>query len=220
MAPAPHQTNRRGHTRRPPALTAAAVIFALALLAGLAATAGNGQVPAFDSNIRAAVHSWASPRLTWAMSVMTELASDEFLVPFGALVVCWLAAEGRWRAGALLALSALSGEEICRALKLAFHRTRPAAFFGTSPRDSSFPSGHSIAACCFWGVLAAILASRAKPLWLKAAIWTCGATLVLLVGFSRVYLGVHYPSDVLAGYAVSVLWVAALETAYRRWARR
>jgi undecaprenyl-diphosphatase len=199
----------------------AVVALAAGLFARLAFTVSSGRGPAFDLAIRAAVHSLASPPLTRTMQAITILGSEWFLIPFGIVVVWRLAASGRRGAAALLAASALGGEALTQILKLAFHRMRPQAFFGlTSPSNYSFPSGHSITVCCFWGVLAAILAARAKSAWSRAALWSSAILLAALVGFSRVYLGVHYPSDVLAGYAVAVVWVAALGAGYSAWLRR
>jgi undecaprenyl-diphosphatase len=181
----------------------------MALFVWIAVEVLNGRGAAFDEAVRHAVQVRASVGLTRAMLWITRLGSAWFLVPFGLLVVRRLAATGRKRAAILLAGSALGGEGLTQLLKLVFHRTRPQAFFGlTSPANYSFPSGHAITACCFWGVLAAILAARARSGWVKAGLWTSAAVLAALVGFSRVYLGMHYPTDVLAGYALGVMWVA------------
>jgi undecaprenyl-diphosphatase len=100
-------------------------------------------------------------------------------------------------------------------LKLCFHRPRPEAFFGLAiPATYSFPSGHALTATCFYGVLAGLLAARTRPLAGKAGLWALAATLAALIGLSRVYLGVHYPSDVLAGYAAAVVWMAAVRVGY------
>ena len=72
---------------------------------------------------------------------------------------------------------------------------------------------------CFYGVMAAILTTRMKSRRLKTVIWTGAVLLALAVGFSRVYLGVHYPTDVLAGYAASIIWVGAVRAGYEIWLR-
>jgi len=193
---------------------------ALALFAWLAVCVSRG-APAFDSTIRGGVHSLASPVLTWAMRGITLLGSEWLLIPFGLLAVWRLAATGRKHAAALLAVSALGGEALTQILKAMFHRSRPEAYFGlNNPENYSFPSGHTIAACCFWGVLAAILAARSKSGWAKRALYALGMALAAAVGFSRVYLGMHYPSDVLAGYAVAAIWLAAMREGYGVWLRR
>jgi undecaprenyl-diphosphatase len=187
---------------------------ALVVLIWIAAEVASGRGAAFDEAVRHAVQARAFSGLTCVMLWMTQLGAWWFLVPAGLLVVWRLAATGRKHGAILLAGSALGGEGLTQILKLVFHRTRPQAFFGlTSPANYSFPSGHAITACCFWGVLAAILAARARSGWAKAGLWTSAAVLAVLVGFSRVYLGMHYPTDVLAGYAVGVMWVAVVRGA-------
>jgi undecaprenyl-diphosphatase len=194
---------------------------ALLVFVWIAVTVWSGQGAAFDGAVRDAIHVRASPGLTRAMLCVTQLGATWFLIPFGLLAVWRLAATGRKHAAVLLAGTALGSEGLTQVLKLVFHRTRPQAYFGLiSPSNYSFPSGHAITACCFWGVLAAILAARARSAWVKAGLWVSASVLAALVGFSRVYLGVHYPTDVLAGYALAVIWVAVVRAGYGFWLRR
>jgi undecaprenyl-diphosphatase len=198
-----------------------AAVLALMLFVWIAVTVLRGQGAAFDGAVRNAVHAWASPRLTWVMRGVSQLGEAPFLIGAGLLVVWRLAASGRKRAAVLLAGTVLGSEALTQILKLVFHRPRPEAFFGLpNPEMYSFPSGHAITSCCFWGVLAAILAARSRSLWVKAGLWTLASVLAALVGFSRVYLGVHYPTDVLAGYALAVVWVAVVRARYAVWLRR
>jgi undecaprenyl-diphosphatase len=202
-------------------LVSLAAALAAILFVWIAVEVMRGQGAAFDDAVRHAVHVRAFLGLTRAMLCITQLGSVWFLVPFGALVVWRLVAAGRKHAAVLLTGTALGSEGITQILKLVFHRTRPQAYFGLiSPPNYSFPSGHAITACCFWGVLAAILAARARSGWVKAVLWISAAALALMIGFSRIYLGVHYPTDVLAGYALAVVWIAAVRSAYNVWLRR
>jgi undecaprenyl-diphosphatase len=191
------------------------------VFAWLAHGALRGEAAAFDAAVRNAVHAWATPGLTFAMLCATQLGSAPFLIVVGALAVWRLAAAGRRHAALLLAVAALGGEALDQILKLCFHRPRPEAFFGLmDPPTYSFPSGHALTATCFYGVLAALLAARARPVAAKAGLWALAGALVALIGLSRVYMGVHYPSDVLAGYAAAVVWVAAVRAGYGVWLRR
>jgi undecaprenyl-diphosphatase len=180
-----------------------------------------GETLRFDSFVRDRVHSWASPALTDAMEAVTQLGEPRFLIALSLVLILWLANTGRKRAAILLVVAAVGAEALDELLKLVFHRPRPEAYFGYPlPSSYSFPSGHAVSSCCFYGVLAAILTARMRSRAAKIAIWTAAALMAALIGLSRVYLGVHYPSDVVAGYTVAVVWVLALRASYDAWLRR
>ena len=167
-----------------------------------------GSMP-FDLRIRGTVHGWASPFATRALLTVTMLGSEWVLLPLGAVLFWWLAAIGRRRQAMLLAAVGLAAELVSQLLKLGFHRPRPAVFFGLSSAETySFPSGHAFVATVFYGFLAAILMtferSRRTRGWIAAA----AVLTAFLIGLSRVYLGYHYPSDVLGGWACAAAWLA------------
>jgi len=114
------------------------------------------------------------------------------------------------RTAALLAITMLGVAVLDVALKHAFHRPRPVAFFGPTPSSYSFPSGHALGSLCFYGILAAILTGRALGRGAKFCLWVATVLLVGMIGLSRIYLGVHYPSDVIAGYCAATVWVGAV----------
>jgi len=183
--------------------------FALMVACGLGLAVALGQTLLFDIALRDAVHSLAWPPLTTAMRIITRLGEPAFLALLG-IVVAWGLRGTRRAYAARLALSALGALAVSEALKLVFRRQRPAAFFGyQEPSDYSFPSGHAMVSLCFFGVLAATLAALTKSRARRFGLWAAAAAVVLLIGFSRVYLGVHYPTDVLGGYALGVVWIAA-----------
>lgn len=156
--------------------------------------------------------------LTHAMHGVTELGSPAFLISLGA-ILCWrLAARGRMRAAIVVAVAVLGAEAFDGVLKLILKRPRPEAFFGfAEPLSYSFPSGHSVESCCFYGVMAAILAANVRSHARKAAIWTTAGLLAAAIGFSRVYLGVHYPTDVLGGFAAGIVWAGLVRAGYQLW---
>jgi undecaprenyl-diphosphatase len=194
---------------------------ALVLFGWLAGAVLRGQTMTLDGAVRNAVHAWATPGLTAAMRGVTRLGAAEALIPLAALLLWRLRATGRQRAAVLFLVAAVGAEALELILKLVFRRARPEAFFGyLQPLGYSFPSGHAIVSCCFYGVAAAILTVRMRSRAARALTWAGAGLLAAVIGFSRVYLGVHYPSDVLAGYMAGVIWVAAVRAGYEIRLRR
>ena len=188
---------------------------ALILFVWLAREVTRGDAVRLDTPIRNAVHARSSPPLTATMRGVSLIGSEVCLVPLGVILVWWLVAAKRRRAAVVFAVAALGAEALDQIMKLLFNRPRPEPFFGlASPITHSFPSGHAMVSCCFFGVLAAILAAREPSRLKRIAIFAAAAMVVALMGFSRVYLGFHYPTDVLAGYAAAVVWLAVVRTAY------
>jgi undecaprenyl-diphosphatase len=110
-------------------------------------------------------------------------------------------------------------------LKELFARARPQAFFDDYriPKSFSFPSGHALFAVCFFGGLAVLLSHRLRGRLARILVWAIALVLIFLIGVSRVYLGVHYPTDVLGGFAVGTVWVASVALGDRlakRWRLR
>jgi membrane-associated phospholipid phosphatase len=194
---------------------------ALLLFAWLAREVTRGDAMRLDTPIRSAVHARSSPPLTAMMRGVSLIGSEVVLAPLGVILVWWLVAAKRRRAAVVFGVAALGAEGLDQIMKLLFNRSRPEPFFGyASPITHSFPSGHAMVSCCFFGVLAAILAARERSRARRMAIFAAAALLVGLMGFSRVYLGFHYPTDVLAGYAAAVIWLAVVRAGYEIWLRR
>ncbi|HEV2197813.1 MAG TPA: phosphatase PAP2 family protein [Candidatus Acidoferrum sp.] len=169
-----------------------------------------GDIQQFDAFVRTAVHQFATPSLTRLMQVFSFLGSVAVVTAMSLVAVCVSLYFRHMRTAALLAITMLGVAALDIALKHAFHRPRPVAFFGASPSSYSFPSGHALGSLCFYGVLAAILAGRALGRRAKFCIWVATVVLVGMIGLSRIYLGVHYPSDVIAGYCAAAVWVGAV----------
>lgn len=188
-----------------------AALLALALFAWLAGRVAAAAPIWFDPGVRNFIHSHSTPALTSLMRFVTALGEQRPLLMLSAVAVAALVA-ARWRrAAGSFAVTMVGAFLLDTALKLLFHRPRPAAFFGTpEPASYSFPSGHALFSICLWGVLAAIVTARVRSLAARIAIWAVASAAMCLLGLSRIYLGVHYPSDVLAGYAAAVVWVAVV----------
>jgi membrane protein DedA with SNARE-associated domain/membrane-associated phospholipid phosphatase len=167
----------------------------------------------FDRVVDDYLHSHATPPLTKFFLIVTAFGSLEAIVLLGVVVAALLAWRRRWT---LLVtwLAAVAGSALLdRLLKEFFHRPRPYFEHPLLVETSySFPSGHAMESFVAYGMLAyfAVLALRT---WESRVGVVCGvALLVLLIGFSRMYLGVHYFSDVIAGYAAGGVWLSALIT--------
>lgn len=194
---------------------------ALAAFLWLGHAVGTGQTVAFDTAIRETVHSWASPWLTRLMLGVTRLGTTPFLAVVTIAVWWALFRIGHGRAIALLVLATLGMMALSESLKLEYHRVRPPAYFGyDEPTNYSYPSGHADTSISFYGLLAWIATHRIQARARRRAVWAASAVLVLAIGFSRVYLGVHYPTDVLGGYALGLVWTIAIAGAERTVRRR
>ena len=216
MPEANHQIAGPEEAPKPTPLFEAAILASLAVAAlalFLFAWLGNevlqGDTQHFDTTVRMWVHRFASPGTTSAMKAISLLGYDiliaELLIVFAAFA--WL----RWRRAAVWLAVAMAGSlALDMTLKYAYHRARPTAFFGVAPHSYSFPSGHALCSFCFYGVLAGLLSARTQSLAWRLIIWTAAALLVIAVGLSRIYLGVHYPSDVIAGYLAAAVWVGTV----------
>lgn len=184
---------------------------ALVLFSWLAEEVFEGDTRLFDEQTRAHINSHAAPSLTVAMRGVTYLGSTIVVLAlsFCALVAFYLL---KWRRAAVLLLITMAGAFLLNyVLKETFQRARPEPFFGIlAPKSYSFPSGHSLLSFCLFGTLAAIIHRRTRNIAVRIVVWVVAALLVALVGFSRVYLGVHYPSDVIAGYLAAAVWVLAV----------
>ena len=189
----------------------ALALAALFFFAWMADEIMEGDTLRFDDSIREFVHQFAFPALTTLMQIASFLGSTLFLILFGISIVITLYLNKHRRGAIIFTITTIGASLLLASLKIAFRRARPEPFFDTIlPASYSFPSGHSLASFCFYGALAAIITVRIEKFWLKILVWLAAAILILLIGISRIYLGVHYPSDVLAGFAVGLIWVITI----------
>lgn len=142
-----------------------------------------------------------------ALRDVTALGGSAILGTLTLLILGYLWLCGRYRVAILLAIATAGGQALNLILKQSFARERPAATLHLVEVNSpSFPSGHSMAASIFYLTSGALLARTARRKREKAYLLGCALLVTLAVGFSRVYLGVHYPTDVLAGWCAGAAW--------------
>lgn len=156
----------------------------------------------WDAPIMLAIHSLQAPWLDWFMKTAT-LAGSYGAVLVTAAVAFWLGRRRCLAALTALLVSVVGAVIINSLLKLLFARPRPEIFPPLSVEHTySFPSGHTITAVTLYGFLAILLWRNHHHVWAILA-----AMMIPLVGVSRIYLGVHYPSDVLGAMALGALWL-------------
>ncbi|PTL79899.1 phosphatase PAP2 family protein [Vitiosangium sp. GDMCC 1.1324] len=151
---------------------------------------------------------------------VTALGSPSVL----ALVVCavsgFLILARRWRTLALVVCSTVGGAVVNSLLKRVFARPRPSVVpHLTQVLSESFPSGHAMLSAIVYLTLGALLAQLVEGRWRKAYLLSVALGLTLLIGLTRVYLGVHYPTDVVGGWMAGLAW-ALLSALVARAARR
>ena len=184
-----------------------------AAVAGFVAIADGvleGQTSAFDEAVLRWLAASRRPWLDVAALQITALGNAATLV-----VVALAAAAVLWGARrkvsvALLALSLATGTAVNLVLKHVFNRPRPEVVTHTvEALTASFPSGHAMMSAVTYGTVAYLVGRMAHGTarWIT---WTGAAVLVLLVGLSRMYVGVHYPSDVAAGWLGGIAWTGLL----------
>jgi membrane-associated phospholipid phosphatase len=160
------------------------------------------------------LHRHAVAPLTHAMLVWTDLHSTIAVGAYTTVIAIALAIERRWRALVLVVVAIGGGMALNVLMKLAFHRARPMFDHPLLTLSSySFPSGHVAGSTIFYGLGVLWVFSCTRRLRWRVLAVVAAALLVAAVAFSRMYLGVHYLSDVGAAFAEGVAWLAICESA-------
>lgn len=169
---------------------------------------GRSALVVVDADVAAWLHAHATPALTSALLILTHLNSTVAVSLYSVVFALVLARLREWYWILTLALAVGGGLALNVGLKLVYERARPRFAEPLIVLDSySFPSGHTAGAVVFYGVLAAFLVSRLHSPALRAACVLAATLAVALVAFSRLYLGAHYLSDVLAAVCSSTAWL-------------
>jgi membrane protein DedA with SNARE-associated domain/membrane-associated phospholipid phosphatase len=197
-------------------LTVSVVAMAAAAWAfsGLLVQVLQQDVTRFDSRSLQLLVDHRTAFATGSLKAMTWLGSGVVIAPLAALAAGYLVLGRRdWR-GALAVAFAYAGAVLwSNVVKAAVDRPRPPATLRlVEVTGSSFPSGHATQAAAFYGMVVLVLTVR-RSVGMRIAAWSAALVIVGVVGLSRVYLGVHWPSDVLGGYALGAMWIAVLALA-------
>lgn len=163
----------------------------------------------FDEKVFTHIEPYITPGRTKFMSFITLLGKHTFLIPFNILlIIFFILRKKKWFSIKIATLS-LSGLLIKIALKVLFQRERPLTPLIEKVSGYSFPSGHALIGISFYGLLIYVIWREIKQDWLKWLLTIFLVLLIVLISFSRIYLRVHYASDVIAGLAAGFIWLIA-----------
>ncbi len=205
-----------------------ALVGALGVAAKLIEDVAEGDTFGFDAAILLALRDPANPAVpvgpVWLRQSaidITALGGFTVLWLLGGATIAFLGIIGRRVEASCLAVSVIGASLLNAGLKSIFHRTRPDIVpHLTEVSNSSFPSGHAMVSAAIYLTVGITLASTQASLAVRAYLMVVTVVLVLLIGCSRVYLGVHWPSDVLAGWSLGAAWALVVFSAERLLRRR
>jgi undecaprenyl-diphosphatase len=161
----------------------------------------------FDQAIMGAISNYHSDTLTSVMKIFTFFGSQFFLLPAYVILIGYYLIKKRTRLAINIGAIGLTSSAVLFSLKYAFKRNRPLDPLIQHVAGFSFPSGHSFSSFTFYGLIAYILwQTNISKSW-KVLSTVFLFLLASLVAFSRVYLQVHFPSDVVAGFCLSMVWL-------------
>ena len=187
---------------------------ALWAFAAIASEMLEGELHAFDETVLLALRvpgnladPIGGPQVEVAMRDLTALGGITVLSLISLAVMVYLVLRRQVASAGLLALAIVGGQGISHLAKAGFSRPRPELVpHDVAVSTASFPSGHSMMAAVVYLTLAVMLARVEKRRRIRVFYLSVAAILAMLVGVSRVYLGVHWPSDVLAGWSLGAAW--------------
>jgi undecaprenyl-diphosphatase len=176
------------------------------------------KLTAFDMRWIERVQGLETPALTAIMKFFTFVGSTAVVMVMSAVILLVLYFGLRHRAEAVLFLAVMAGSGILnQAFKLSFHRLRPDFHRLIEITGYSFPSGHSMSAFAFYGILTFLLWRHVPSRPGRTLVILIGTAMTLAIGLSRVYLGVHYPSDVIGGFLAGGFWLIASIWVYQEY---
>lgn len=162
-----------------------------------------------DAYISNLIYSLRAPVLNGVMLFITYLGDWQVVLALTLIICAILAFKKNWPYIAAILFATGGGEIMVWLIKNFTRRMRPSAGSGiVSETSFSFPSGHAFISVAFYGLLIYFLSRGIKSRFGKMAFAVVGALLALAIGISRIYLGVHWPTDVLAGFILGAAWLA------------
>jgi membrane-associated phospholipid phosphatase len=185
----------------------AVFVFGLNAFVDLTEELAENKLTAFDNRVTEALLSIRNERLTTFLIFITHIGGKGYIIIIILLVLFFVLVHKNWKfilqTVTVLLLATFSN----MALKQVINRARPSLEHLVEVYTLSYPSGHAMSAMGFYGFLVFLVARYKIRIFVKVILISLLVFLILAIGISRIYLGVHYPSDVLAGYIGGLLWV-------------
>lgn len=173
----------------------------------LASHVRTGTSQAFDDAVITWMGAHHTRTLDTIMIELTALGTGTVVIMIVAVASLFLVLTSHKYSAILLLASTAGGLVLNNVLKIGFHRPRPAIFLPTVHTiSSSFPSGHAMSAAIVYSTVAYLAARLHKRRWARWLVMSAAFVLIALIAISRLYLGVHYPSDVVAGVVIGLAW--------------
>jgi undecaprenyl-diphosphatase len=180
----------------------------LALFSKIASeTLYENEMHGFDSAVTSFIRYPAGQALNSFMLSVTKLGSSQVMLAVTMIMLAVFILRS-WRREAIALLICLAGAGVLnQMLKILFARSRPEWFALVEETGYSFPSGHSMVSICVYGFLAYVFSRNFSSIRKRGLIFLIVGIVVAMIGISRIYLGVHYPTDVLAGFVAGGTWL-------------
>lgn len=169
----------------------------------------SGSTQAFDEAVLRWIGTHQSRSLEPVILEITFLGTGTVVMMIVAVAALFLWLSRHRYSAVLLMIATFGGILLNNLLKVGFGRPRPAVFeWGSHAMSSSFPSGHAMSAAVVYSTVAYLAARLQKKLWHRALTMCAAVIVILVIAATRLYLGVHYPSDVIAGIIIGLAWAA------------
>ena len=203
-------------------LLAFIICIGFGVLFGYIATAiGNKSIAQFDTSVISFVQGMETPWLTSTMKFFTTLANTKSVIVIALIAFVLLYFAFRYRQQAFLLIVVIGGTVVLNTmLKHYFKRERPEIHRIMDANGFSFPSGHSMIAFSLYTIIVYIAWRNVKTTLSRTLLILSAAFMIIMTGISRIYVGVHYPSDVVGGFAASALWVTIAIIVYGAYQNR
>ena len=177
------------------------------------------ETQSLDTRVLLTIRQWHTPFLDRLMVIITNIGNPLVLLVASLLLAAFLLWRKQRAETVTLAIAAIGALGLNTVLKNLFARARPELWQRTvAVNFYSFPSGHAMMSVVVFGIIGYLLATHV-PRW-RVAIALLTVLLVGAIGFSRLYFGVHWPTDIVAGYAAGTVWLVACILSLEIWKRR